>query len=112
MFGTSSPPLRGGESRPGSVVGHLAQRTLGQYPLAVPWAPSDELLLVTANITEFASDWDWDVAAQFHPIWQARNYLSGSLMDVAELVRVVEHVLQCGASANIRSVTVTPRPAA
>ena len=41
----------------GSVVGHLAQRTLGQYPLAVPWAPSDELLLVTGNIAEFASDW-------------------------------------------------------
>lgn len=41
----------------GSVVGHLAQRTLGQYPLAVPWAPSDELLLVTANIAQFASDW-------------------------------------------------------
>ena len=34
----------------GSVVGHLAQRALGQYPLAVPWAPSDELVLVTANI--------------------------------------------------------------
>src|SRR5664280_3620185 len=41
----------------GSVVGHLAQRTLGQYPLALPWAPSDELLLVTSNIAEFASDW-------------------------------------------------------
>jgi putative hydrolase len=41
----------------GSVVGHLAQRTLGQYPLALPWAPTDELLLVTANIAEFASDW-------------------------------------------------------
>jgi putative hydrolase len=41
----------------GSVVGHLSQRTLGQYPLALPWAPSDELLLVTSNIAEFASDW-------------------------------------------------------
>ncbi|MGA2838365.1 MAG: zinc-dependent metalloprotease [Acidimicrobiales bacterium] len=41
----------------GSVVGHLAQRTLGQYPLALPWAPSDELLLVTSNIAEFATDW-------------------------------------------------------
>ena len=41
----------------GSVVGHLAQRTLGQYPLAVPWAPAGELLLVTANIAEFADDW-------------------------------------------------------
>jgi len=41
----------------GSVVGHLSQRTLGQYPLALPWAPSDELLLVTSNIAEFANDW-------------------------------------------------------
>jgi putative hydrolase len=41
----------------GSVVGHLAQRTLGQYPLALPWTPADELLLVTANIAAFASDW-------------------------------------------------------
>lgn len=41
----------------GSVVGHLSQRTLGQYPLALPWAPSDELLLVTSNIAEFATDW-------------------------------------------------------
>jgi len=41
----------------GSVVGHLAQRTLGQYPLALPWTPADELLLVTANIADFASDW-------------------------------------------------------
>jgi len=41
----------------GSVVGHLARRTLGQYPLAVPWAPSDELLVVTANIAQFAADW-------------------------------------------------------
>ncbi len=41
----------------GSVVGHLSQRTLGQYPLALPWAPSDELLLVTANIAAFAEDW-------------------------------------------------------
>jgi putative hydrolase len=41
----------------GSVVGHLSQRALGQYPLAVPWAPSDELLLVTSNIATFATDW-------------------------------------------------------
>ena len=41
----------------GSVVGHLSHRALGQYPLAIPWAPSDELLLVTTNITAFADDW-------------------------------------------------------
>jgi putative hydrolase len=41
----------------GSVVGHLSQRAMGQYPLALPWTPSDELILVTANITSFAEDW-------------------------------------------------------
>jgi putative hydrolase len=41
----------------GSVVGHLSQRALGQYPLAIPWAPSEELLLVTSNIASFAADW-------------------------------------------------------
>jgi putative hydrolase len=41
----------------GSVVGHLSQRALGQYPLAIPWAPSDELLVVTSNIASFAENW-------------------------------------------------------
>jgi NAD(P)-dependent dehydrogenase (short-subunit alcohol dehydrogenase family) len=63
-----------------------------------------------ASATEFANGWDWDVAAEFHPIWQARNYLTGSLMDVDELVRVVDTVVRCGASAHIPLVAVTPRP--
>ncbi len=41
----------------GSVVGHLSQRALGQYVLALPWPPADELLIVTANVTSFAEDW-------------------------------------------------------
>jgi putative hydrolase len=41
----------------GSVVGHLSQRALGQYVLALPWPPADELLIVTANVTSFAQDW-------------------------------------------------------
>ena len=41
----------------GSVVGHLSHRALGQYPLAIPWSPSDELLVVTANVATFAEDW-------------------------------------------------------
>ena len=62
-----------------------------------------------ASGTEFASDWDWDLAAELHPIWSARNYLSGSLIEVDELVRVVDTVLRCGASAHIPLVAVTPR---
>lgn len=41
----------------GSVVGHLSQRALGQYVLALPWPPADEVLIVTANVASFAEDW-------------------------------------------------------
>ena len=63
-----------------------------------------------ASATEFTTGWDWDIAAEFHPIWQARNYLTGSLMEVDELVRIVDTVLRCGASAHVPLVAVTPRP--
>ena len=49
------------------------------------------------------------VAAEFHPIWEARNYIGGALVDVDELVRVVDTVLRCGATASIPSVAVIPR---
>lgn len=41
----------------GLMVGHLARRSLGQYDLPVPRPPDDELLVVAANLDEFASDW-------------------------------------------------------
>lgn len=41
----------------GSMVGHLARRALGEYELPVPRPASDQLVLVPANVTEFASDW-------------------------------------------------------
>lgn len=41
----------------GSMVGALALRAFGQYDLPIPRPPSDELLVVTSNLTEFASDW-------------------------------------------------------
>ncbi|MGI8686826.1 MAG: zinc-dependent metalloprotease [Acidimicrobiales bacterium] len=41
----------------GSMVGHLARRALGEYELPVPRPTSDQLVLVPANVTEFASDW-------------------------------------------------------
>ena len=40
----------------GSVVGHLSRRSLGQYELPLPRA-EDELLIVPANLDEFAADW-------------------------------------------------------
>lgn len=62
------------------------------------------------SMTEFASAWDWDLAAELHPIWTARNLIAGSLLDVEELARVVETVLSCGATACVPTVAVVPRP--
>jgi len=61
------------------------------------------------SMTEFINDWDMGLMSEFHPMWQERNLLSGSLMEVDELVRVVDLVVSCGASASIPSVAVTPR---
>jgi putative hydrolase len=45
----------------GSMVGHLARRTFGQYDLPIPrpatGANADELLLVVPNLDEFAAEW-------------------------------------------------------
>lgn len=61
------------------------------------------------SMTEFIKDWDLELAAELHPIWTAQNLLSGSLVDVQELARVVEAVLRCGATACIPTVAVIPR---
>jgi NAD(P)-dependent dehydrogenase (short-subunit alcohol dehydrogenase family) len=62
-----------------------------------------------ASMTEFSADWDKTLAADVFPIWMARNYLSGSLLDVEDLVQVIDTVVRCGASAAIPSVAVVPR---
>jgi len=62
------------------------------------------------SMTQFASEWDWDLAAELHPIWSARNYLAGSLLDIESLVQAVHLVLHTGADASIPSVAVVPRP--
>src|SRR5437588_12529867 len=41
----------------GAMVGHLAERAMGQYDLPIPRPPSDELMMVPASIAAFASDW-------------------------------------------------------
>ena len=59
--------------------------------------------------TQFASAWDWDLAAELHPLWSERNYLSGSLLDVEELVHAVHTVLHFGANASVPTIAVVPR---
>ncbi len=60
--------------------------------------------------SQFANNWDTDLAVEMYPIWSARNYLSGSLIDVEHLIAVVDAVLRGGATLSIPSVTVAPRP--
>lgn len=45
----------------GGMLGHLAQRSFGQYDLPVPRTPSDEILLVSATVDAFAADWSIEV---------------------------------------------------
>ena len=61
--------------------------------------------------TGFAREWDPELAAELAPIWVARNYIAGSLIEVEELIATVDAVLRSGASMSMPSVTVAPRPA-
>ncbi len=41
----------------GSMVGHLAQRSFGQYDLPIPRPATDELMLIVPNLDEFGREW-------------------------------------------------------
>ena len=41
----------------GSVVGHLARRSLGQYDLPLPRTSSNEILVVAGNLDRVAEEW-------------------------------------------------------
>jgi NAD(P)-dependent dehydrogenase (short-subunit alcohol dehydrogenase family) len=62
--------------------------------------------------SQFTTGWDMELAAEFFPIWSARNYLSGSLIDVEHLVTAVDAVLRGGATLSIPSITLAPRSVA
>ena len=84
----------------GSVVGHLSHRALGQYALALPWAPSDELLIVTRNVTSFAED--WSIPNDEALLWvSAREVASHAVLSRPEVRgRMEELLLALAASAS------------
>ena len=61
------------------------------------------------SATEFSQGWDPDLAVELGTAWFAQGLISGSLIDVDELVSVVDAVLRSGASLTLPSVTVAPR---
>ena len=58
IMGLLSPMLLGMTT--GSLVGHLATRSFGLFDLPIPRPPSDDLLVVAANVEAFAHDWSMD----------------------------------------------------
>lgn len=59
--------------------------------------------------TEFNQGWDMELAGEVVPIWFQRNYLSGSLLDVEEVVTVAHTVLSSGSTVAVPTVTLAPR---
>jgi NAD(P)-dependent dehydrogenase (short-subunit alcohol dehydrogenase family) len=60
------------------------------------------------SLTQFANDWDTELATEMVPKWMGMGYMNGGLVPIEELCAVVDSVLQCRAS--VPSVTVAPRP--
>jgi NAD(P)-dependent dehydrogenase (short-subunit alcohol dehydrogenase family) len=60
--------------------------------------------------TEFTAGWDPELATELGTIWVTRGLISGSLIDVDELIDVVHGLLGSGATLSLPSVTVAPRP--
>jgi putative hydrolase len=55
LMGMMTPMLVGMTA--GSMVGHLASTSFGQYDLPIPRPPGDELVVIGRNLDEFAADW-------------------------------------------------------
>jgi putative hydrolase len=55
LMGMMQPLLVGMTA--GSMVGHLATTSFGQYDLPIPRPPTDELVVISRNVDDFASDW-------------------------------------------------------
>jgi NAD(P)-dependent dehydrogenase (short-subunit alcohol dehydrogenase family) len=57
----------------------------------------------------FNVGWDPELTGELAPGWVARGLISGSLMEVEELISMVDAVLRAGASMSMPSVICTPR---
>ena len=59
--------------------------------------------------SQFNVDWDHDLMVECGTEWFTKGYLSGTLMDVGELLTAIDTVLHLGASASVPSISVIPR---
>jgi NAD(P)-dependent dehydrogenase (short-subunit alcohol dehydrogenase family) len=59
--------------------------------------------------TEFNASWDMELAAELVTDWINQGLISGTFIDVEELIAAVDGVLRSGSSLTMPSVFVTPR---
>lgn len=76
----------------GSMVGHLARRSFGQYDLPIPRPASTELQVVAATVASFGDD--WSLAADDLKLWVCLQELAHhTVLDLphvrAELQRLI-----------------------
>ncbi len=64
------------------------------------------------SLTQFASAWDPDLAAELGTEWITRKFIAGAFIDIDHLVGVIDAILHGGVSLSLPSVVVTPRPTA
>ena len=62
------------------------------------------------SMTSLASNWDLDLAGELVPTWLERQYMTGAMIDVEDLVDSVEAIIRTGGSIRMPTVEVTPRP--
>jgi len=63
-------------------------------------------------VSGFPGEWDMELAAEIAPQWISKGLMTGSLLEVEELIAMVHTVVRSGATVSIPSVTVAPRPGA
>jgi len=61
-------------------------------------------------MTQIANDWDADLAAEMVTMWLQRNYMTGALIEVDDLVNAVHALLQTGPTVSPSSVILASRP--
>ncbi|MEX2256815.1 MAG: SDR family oxidoreductase [Acidimicrobiia bacterium] len=61
------------------------------------------------SMTEFTQGWDPELATELGTGWVTSGYISGTLIEVDQLIGVVDAVLRGGASLSMPYVTVAPR---
>jgi NAD(P)-dependent dehydrogenase (short-subunit alcohol dehydrogenase family) len=61
-------------------------------------------------MTEFANAWDTELATELGTGWFTSGLITGQLLPVEELVRVVDTIVRGGALTSVPTVIVQPRP--